>query len=113
MAVAIVVAAILVIIVVVTLWPMTTQGTANYCLYSGTDNQTGTPGTLALPQSGATQGSCDNLAVSVQQAFSNSQTGVNSFSISSDRPATLSSAQVAGLQAFGSGTNWLIYSGDV
>jgi hypothetical protein len=113
MAVAIAVAAILVTIVVVALWPMSRQGTGNFCLYSGTDSQTGTPGTLAVPQSGATQAACDDLAVSVQQAFANSQTGVNSFAVSSDRPVTLSSTQLAGLQAFGSGTNWLIYSGDV
>jgi hypothetical protein len=113
MAVAIAIAAILVIIVVVTLRSMTGQGTGNFCLYSGTDTQTGAPGTLAVPQSAATQEACDNLAVSVQQAFANSQSGVNSFAISSDRPVTLSSAQLAGLQAFGSDTNWLIYSGNI
>jgi hypothetical protein len=113
MAVAISIAAILVIIVVVTLWPMAGQGTGNVCLYVGTDSQTGTSGELAVPQSGATQAACDNLAVSVQQAFANSQTGVNSFAISSDLPVTLSSAKLATLQAFGSGTNWLIYSGNV
>jgi hypothetical protein len=112
-AAAIVVAAILVTIVVVTLVPMTRQGTGNFCLYSGTDNQTGALGTLAVPQSGATQQACDNLAVSVQQVFANSQSGVNSFSISSDWPVTLSSAQLGTLQAFGSGTNWLIYAGNV
>jgi len=112
-AAAIAVAAILVVIVVAALWAGTGQGTGNYCLYTGTDNQTGTMGTLAVPLSGASQQACDNLAISIQQTFANSQSGVYSFSITSDRPATLSSAQLGTLQAFGAGTNWLIYSGDV
>jgi hypothetical protein len=85
----------------------------NYCLYSGTDTQTGTFGTLAVPQPGATQSTCDDLGISVQQAFANSQAGTRSFEISSDRPVTLSTAQAKSLMALTSGTGWLVYSGDI
>jgi hypothetical protein len=85
----------------------------NYCLFYGADSQSGRDGTLAVPQANASQASCDALADTVQQAFANTQTGATSFTITSEHPATLSSGQTAGLQAFNPGTGWLIYSGSL
>lgn len=93
------------------------QAAGNYCLYFGTGTQAGTPGTLAVPQAGASQAVCDQMEISVQQAFVDSASptgaGTDTFTISGDRPVTLSRAQAAELPAYGAGTNWLIYSGTV
>jgi hypothetical protein len=90
------------------------QSIGNYCLYSGDSSEWGTSGVLAVPQADATQSSCDALESSVQAAFQNSQTGVYEWSITSDRPATLSYDQEQNLSLFsGLSTGWLIYSGTI
>jgi hypothetical protein len=83
-----------------------------YCLYTGT-NQAKASGTLAVPEPDSTQPSCDALEESVQILFANWQTRNESFTISSDRPMTLSSGQVADLRPFAAQPSWLIYSGSL
>lgn len=112
MVVALAATAIVAVIVGVTVGVSNGAPAENYCLYIGTNNQTGTPGTLAVPQSGATQSSCDALETSVQLLFTSQQTTAESFAISSVRPTTLSSGQAAALKPFTSQPGWL-YSGDV
>jgi hypothetical protein len=111
MAVAALVGVILVVIVVVSVTSGNGPSSGNYCLFYGTDSQSGRDGTLAVPQASASQASCDALEDTVEQAFANAQTGATSFTITSDHPATLSASQTAGLQAYNPGTGWLIYSG--
>jgi hypothetical protein len=85
----------------------------NYCLYAGTNNQTGASATLAAPQPSATQSSCNALKLSVQILFANFQTGNESFTISGVRPAALSSGRVAALKPFTGQQGWLVYSGSI
>jgi hypothetical protein len=111
--VAAVVAVALAVIVVVSIASGNGPSSGNYCLFYGTDSQSGRDGTLAVPQASASQSSCDALAETVEQAFANSQTGVTSFTITSDHPASLSAGQTTGLPQFNPGTGWLIYSGSL
>jgi hypothetical protein len=85
----------------------------NYCLYAGTNNQTGASATLAVPQPSATQSSCNALELSVQTLFVNFQTSNESFTISGVRLKALSGSQVAALKPYTSQQGWLVYSGSI
>jgi hypothetical protein len=85
----------------------------SYCLYAGTNNQTGGSATLAVPQPSATQSSCNALKLSVQILFANFQTSDESFTISGVRPTALSSGRVAALKPFTAQPGWLVYSGSI
>jgi hypothetical protein len=87
--------------------------TANYCLYSGMNPDTGVPGTLAVQQPSATQSSCNALKNDVQITFANFQTAVQTFAISGTQPAALSGSKVASLKQFPSQSGWFVYSGTV
>ena len=101
------------VIVGVTIGLSSGASAENYCLYAGTNNQTGASATLAVPQPSATQSSFNALKLSVQTLFVNFQTSDESFAISGVRLAALSSSQVAALKPFTAQQGWLVYSGSI
>lgn len=105
-------AAIIAVVVCITVVRPNWSSGKGYCLYAGI-NQAGASGTLAVPQSNSTQSSCDALEEDVQIVFANWQTRNESFAISGDRPMTLPAGRTADLRPFTAQPGWLIYSGSI
>jgi hypothetical protein len=98
----------------------------NYCLLSVSNNDDGTQGVLAVPQTGATQSLCNSAADNTQED-ANEDVGevgdiVNaldneggSFAIYADKPGYLNPYQQNNMQVFGLGGEFdgVVYSGTV